>query len=927
MRKKRKYSVYLLISCLITIGIIIGLSAAVQQTDPLTLWTMTKTNRILRNETPSFDPATTVALTSAKNEWEDFQILLRSTGDVTINTISAGNLSHEGGTGTISSDNIEIYRMHQTEVKNRSGIMFGYPTPRPEYPVNEWYPDALIPMYHPVTHAPLPVVTPVPGSTDPLYRAVPFTIPADQTHGYLVDIYVPTDALAGGYTGTITINYGDNLTKDITVTLQVRNFALPEVPELETMFHTTYRGFDNAYYLMHYNYYKQLPWKWGEVMNQNCKMLQDHGIAQSIPGYHVKIKYDKTTGSFTDTDGLAFSTIKEFIKTYPGSTMEVPFGHISAPFFKLDENGNIVNDLPPSLHYVMWEETGIANVKNNFHDEQISLLPTPENALYFNDAEKNRLITYLNCWDDMIDRLKTDPEVGERAKNIEYYIYLHDEPWSFREYCFVKKVGAAIKENSSNINNIKVMITDGPNFRTGQAVKDANDTIVYHFPSLIGSVDIWGPNFQRSYIDPFAEDSIDTRKIKAAKARGEKIWFYPAGDGWTPMPYWFLDYPVLHYRIPVWYLWAHDFDGLLLWTMSYYTKRVWPAQNDPTAVDQVVYDLWHDPSFKWTPDMTYPNSNVMCPPANMGGALIYPAWTAGYMGIAPSLRFKALRDSIEDYAYFKYLERYGLKDEIRDKMLGINPTGTPDPKLFANMQFGNKAGLYEDARDYLGDRIDELVTASSLILLVDDDGVSDTDDPYNFIQEYQHLLDLSNREYIVWDTASEGAPELDSLSKFDIVVWFTGRNDTPITPDDQLNLMKYLNAGGRLCLSGRFIASHIGLTDFHRNYLRSWYIDQTTRECTLFRGPNLTLLPSTPLVLRELMPGEPSRQVITKHAEPSVSIYNYAIEDTNKTGGLTWDNGVYKVVYFPFGLEDITNTDAVKQELMSAMFNWLEAAD
>ena len=56
---------------------------------------------------------------------------------------------------------------------------------------------------------------------------------------------------------------------------------------------------------------------------------------------------------------------------------------------------------------------------------------------------------------------------------------------------------------------------------------------------------------------------------------------------------------------------------------------------------------------------------------NGEGTIVYPARPAGYDGIVPSLRLKALRDSIEDYEYLAILERKGLRAEAEKIVLPV----------------------------------------------------------------------------------------------------------------------------------------------------------------------------------------------------------------------------------------------------------------
>ena len=71
---------------------------------------------------------------------------------------------------------------------------------------------------------------------------------------------------------------------------------------------------------------------------------------------------------------------------------------------------------------------------------------------------------------------------------------------------------------------------------------------------------------------------------------------------------------------------------------------------------------WQQTTDPWTDAWTYGRPDGVY---NGEGTIVYPARDVGYDGIAPSLRLKALRDSIEDYEYMAILEGKGLADEAR----------------------------------------------------------------------------------------------------------------------------------------------------------------------------------------------------------------------------------------------------------------------
>jgi hypothetical protein len=62
-----------------------------------------------------------------------------------------------------------------------------------------------------------------------------FTIAANQNQSVWGDVYIPLSAKAGTYTGTLTIRSGTTTVRSIPVSLQVRDFSLPQQPTAKTM--------------------------------------------------------------------------------------------------------------------------------------------------------------------------------------------------------------------------------------------------------------------------------------------------------------------------------------------------------------------------------------------------------------------------------------------------------------------------------------------------------------------------------------------------------------------------------------------------------------------------------------------------------------------------------------------------------------------
>ena len=88
----------------------------------------------------------------------------------------------------------------------------------------------------------------------PLELHSPFTILAGTNQSIWGDIYIPKTAPAGIYTGIMTITEDGLLTRQIPISLRVRDFALPDLPNARTMLYLSpenindrYLGEDNAY--------------------------------------------------------------------------------------------------------------------------------------------------------------------------------------------------------------------------------------------------------------------------------------------------------------------------------------------------------------------------------------------------------------------------------------------------------------------------------------------------------------------------------------------------------------------------------------------------------------------------------------------------------------------------------------------------------
>ena len=489
------------------------------------VWTVTETRRVLRDD-PA-EPSASVKLAAARNEWESFQILVRCDTPVGGVNVEAGDLVGPDG-AVLAADDARLFRQHQLELTEG--------TFRNDAFTPGWYPDPLIPLRHPVTGEPL---------TGGRLVAVPFDLPAGQTHGFWVDVHAPATAKPGEYRGTYRVTGEGGRVVEIPVSLSVWDFELPRVSTFQTALGSPAAQMRGYYRQRAKDGKEPEPSDWDAVDRQCAEMLSRHRInATPPPGSLVPV-------------------------AQPDGTFHIPEEQVAA----------------------------LGRFVDQYHAGALQIVH-PSSAVRDPDAERDKLHAWLAAWDRAAAEL-------ERPQ-VVFFTYLLDEPNDEEAYRYVQQWGRAIREAKSVV---KILVVE-QTWTQDEAWGD-----------LYGAVDIWCPLF--SLFEP----------ASAAKrqALGETVWTYTALCQGDKTPWWHIDFPLLHYRVPAWIAWRYRIRGLLYWGDMSFWQQVEDPWTDPKTLDR--RDGRKDPLY------------------NGEGTIVYPGRAVGYDGIAPSLRLKALRDSIEDYQY------------------------------------------------------------------------------------------------------------------------------------------------------------------------------------------------------------------------------------------------------------------------------------
>jgi subtilisin family serine protease len=127
------------------------------------------------------------------------------------------------------------------------------------------------------------------------------------------------------------------------------------------------------------------------------------------------------------------------------------------------------------------------------------------------------------------------------------------------------------------------------------------------------------------------------------------------------------------------------------------------------------------------------------------------------------------------------------------------PVGAQDAGIPAMWVWGGRQG--SDTNVLTSSEYYDVPALECDILLVDDDwdftSTHGGGRPY-----YTSTLEFLGYPFDVWETESMGTPTAIQMAPYEVVVWFTGYDwQTPISPDEQTELMAYLDSGGNLFAS------------------------------------------------------------------------------------------------------------------------------
>ena len=369
-------------------------------TQDVNWWTTHALTKIRPQDPAPSDPKHSVEIFAGRNEFEPFQIVLRTTGpDLENVDVEASNLSGINGV-SIGQANITVYLEHYLKLEHPSSI---------EGEAGEW-PDPLIPR--------------VDRYVGQRRNAFPFRLLRGRNQPVWVEVYVPPKTPPGEYKGKVRIMVGDEPEIGVPLTLRVWKFSLPSTSSLKTSFgfgavpaqmqHHGHYNTDEDLYAISYIYRK------AALLHR----ISIHGGTFNPPPFMEKGgraqidwgPYDKEVGPFLD--GTVFSDSE-------------PLAGAKAVSIDLRVPGNADTDSKKVLYwkewvrhfaeknwldrlfYYVWDEPAADDYPQVAHQAQLARQADPRLRNLVTTSFQDGLQEVIDIWTPLINCMELKPGFPE----------------------------------------------------------------------------------------------------------------------------------------------------------------------------------------------------------------------------------------------------------------------------------------------------------------------------------------------------------------------------------------------------------------------------------------------------------------------------------------------------------------------------------
>jgi len=403
-----------------------------------------------------------------------------------------------------------------------------------------------------------------------------FIIPEGENQSVWVDIYVPRDAKPGVYKGTLTVEEWGGAPVELPVELEVLPLYMPDTFEAKTM---VWMNTEDVY-----ERFTGIRWRDAGSVTPEIREVMD-------TAWYRYMQMAKRHRIHMITEGLEIFRNEKFSrlgKIYDGKLFTKEHGY-EGPGYGV-----------PSDVYSVGTYGGWGALRS---------------------WDRSRKEDMWKCSDIIVNFFE------ENFPDVEYFLYLKDEPQGEKAYAEVEQWGRWVKENPGPGKRLKTLCTV-PLPRQQQ-----------YMPSVDIAFELWG------------DKDVYKKALAKLKADNGKVMTY---NGWRPSGGTFMtEDDGLALRVNGWIQYKHDIDRWFYWAGTNYRNastrkhqinvfrqaRTFGRKND---TDHPKYGEWGNGYGNGDGLLFYPGKDT-----------VYPEDSYNLLGPIASLRLKLWRRGLQDYEYLR----------------------------------------------------------------------------------------------------------------------------------------------------------------------------------------------------------------------------------------------------------------------------------
>ncbi len=651
------------------------------------IWWTGSTYKIKQHEAVP-DKKGKVFIQAAKNETESFQLVLSSSENINISSVSISDLEKKDG-NRISSENIIIRKVEYVHVTKPSGKLHKA----------GWYPD------------PLPLLE------------IPFLASAGKNTPLWFTVKVPEDAAPGKYKANIFVKT-DSWQESIPVELNVWDFSLPELPFMRSGF-----GMSTARIKQYHNL--ETKEELEQVTDLYFRSFKDYRISpyhfDALSPIKRTVKGIICTGGVFDLENTYSGKYSYKLQANRNGRFSklVPIDPAHPYFLKWQAKSNTESDRytvsvqcydenkKPIYWSLKWmkytgngewrQDTMLIDTTGFFAELDLpDYRPFPENTRYasvhfqgppggdvwfdefqFLDMETGENILKCGDFEQDLDALDMDvdftefdkagrkyldgfgfsgfrfsvPGLAKKSKGICEGFVSGTPEYKKLMKLYLKTVQDHLEENGW-LGKEYLYWADEPDHEHYKFVREGMETIHEAAPKLTRFITENNPGPEIMDVTEIGCPvlyQVNPEKVKEWSGTGRKFWSYLMCWPKEPHLNLFIDSYAINMRMWLWISYKYNLEGILIWNLNQWNGARGAAPNG------MVQNIWEDPmTYKsgWgTPRNSAPEFG------NGDGMLMYPPNRdpnndkSKYMtGPVPSLRLEILREGLDDYDYMITLE-------------------------------------------------------------------------------------------------------------------------------------------------------------------------------------------------------------------------------------------------------------------------------